>query len=261
MGDEQRVQAEWAYQWTHFEDDEPALFAAWIEPWRLEDFRGKRVLDAGCGPGHHIRLVAPVAAQVTGVDLNTDEVARERLSGLDNVRIESGDIATYRSDAPYDVVYCIGVIHHTDDPDATFRNLTRLCEAGGRLIVWCYSAEGNWLVDKVVEPLRKLLLRNAPRGLVSALATFLTAILYLLAHTLYRLPLPWLPYHAYLANFRRLAFHRNVLNVFDKLNAPQTEFITRERVEAWFDPAQFEDVSIHPFQGVSWRASGSLRGA
>jgi len=259
VGDEQRAQDEWAYQWTHFEDDEPTLFSAWIEPWRLEDFRDKRVLDAGCGPGHHIRLVAPLAAQVTGVDLNTDEVARERLSGLDNVRIDSGDIATYRNEDPFDVVYCIGVIHHTDDPDATFRNLTRLCRAGGRLIVWCYSAEGNWLVRNIVEPLRERFLGRAPRGLVSALATLLTALLYPIAHTLYRLPLPGLPYHAYLASFRRLAFHRNMLNVFDKLNAPQTEFITRARVERWFDPALFTDISITPFQGVSWRASGSLR--
>ena len=60
-------------------------------------------------------------------------------------------------------------------------------------------------------------------------------------------------------NFRRLPFRRNVLNVFDKLNAPQTDFITRERVQGWFAGSQFEDVTITPYKGVSWRASGTVR--
>ena len=63
-----------------------------------------------------------------------------------------------------------------------------------------------------------------------------------------------------LQNFRRLSFRRNVLNVFDKLNAPQTEFISRDRVERWFDPRLFDDVAITPYRGVSWRASGTVRG-
>ncbi len=256
----QQKQPEWSWQWAHFHDDEPALFSDWIHPNTLEDFRGKRVLDAGCGPGHHVRLVAPVAQHVTGVDLNTSDLARTRLADLGNVSIVEADIASYRPEERYDVVYCIGVIHHTDDPDATFRNLTGLCRPGGRLIVWCYSFEGNRLVRWFVEPLRKLLLRGRGRGLVSVISNLATVLLYPAAHTLYRLPLTGLPYYEYLQNFRRLSFRRNVLNVFDKLNAPQTEFITRDRVERWFDPRLFDDVAIAPYRGVSWRASGTVRG-
>jgi len=80
-------------------------------------------------------------------------------------------------------------------------------------------------------------------------------------HTLYRLPLRGLPYHEYFQNFRRLGFARNALNVFDKLNAPQTRFISRSRVEGWFGPERFADVSISAYKGVSWRASGILRHA
>src|SRR5262245_48279806 len=139
---EQEKHSEWAYQWSHYEDTESFLFLEWIQPNRLEDFRGKRVLDAGCGPGHHVRLVAPYAAHVTGVDLNTSSLALERTRDLANVSIVEGDIATYHPAEPFDVVYCVGVIHHTDDPDATFANLRRACRDGGRLVVWCYSREG-----------------------------------------------------------------------------------------------------------------------
>ncbi len=259
-GHAQQKHPEWDYQWSHYEDDEPFLFTEWIQPNTLEDFQGKRVLDAGCGPGHHTRLVASVAQHVTAVDLNTSDVARRRLSDLRNVSVVEADIATFRPQHRYDIAYCIGVIHHTDDPDRTFRNLKELCRPGGRLIVWCYSREGNLLARAVVEPFRRLVLRRLSRASVRWIATATTALLYPVVHTLYRLPIPGLPYREYLQNFRRLGFRRNALNVFDKLNAPQTEFIARERVERWFDPRDFERVSITPYRGVSWRASGTVRG-
>ncbi|MBM4268327.1 MAG: class I SAM-dependent methyltransferase [Deltaproteobacteria bacterium] len=254
----QEKHPEWAWQWARYEDDAAFLFRDWILPNRLEDFRGKRVLDAGCGPGHHIRLVAPFAAHVTGLDLNTAALARERTADLANVTIEEGDIATWRAAEPFDVVYCVGVIHHTDDPDATFENLRRMCRPGGRLVIWCYSEEGNWMARRLVEPLRRRLLEGSGRASVERLSAVLTALLYAPVHTVYRLPLRSLPYHEYFANFRRLGFRRNMLNVFDKLNAPQTDFISRARVERWF-ASGFEDVSITPYAGVSWRGSGSLR--
>jgi SAM-dependent methyltransferase len=45
-------QKEWLEQWQRFEDQEQWLFEDWIWPAKLEDMRGKRVLDAGCGTGN-----------------------------------------------------------------------------------------------------------------------------------------------------------------------------------------------------------------
>ena len=63
----------------------------------------------------------------------------------------------------------------------------------------------------------------------------------------------------YFQDFRKLSFERNMWNIFDKLNAPQTEFIPLEHVERWFDPEEFEDISITSYKGVSWRASGIVK--
>jgi 2-polyprenyl-3-methyl-5-hydroxy-6-metoxy-1,4-benzoquinol methylase len=256
----QQKQMEWHYQWEQFEGETPFLFFDWIKPRTLDDFRGKRVLDAGCGPGHHMKLVAPVAQHVTGMDLNAHTVAQVKLKDLDNVTVLEGDIALHQPDDPYDVVYCIGVIHHTDDPDSTFENLKQMVKPGGLLIIWCYSQEGNELVWKIVEPLRQRFLANASRKTVARISSLLTLLMYPFVYTIYLLSFfKWLPFYEYFQNFRRMSFGRNALNVFDKLNAPRTEFISRERIQRWFEWNQFQDVSITAYKGISWRASGIVR--
>lgn len=245
-----------------FRDDERFLFDEWIAPTTLADFAGKDVLECGCGGGQHTSFVAPHARSLTAVDLNTTEIARQRNQGLRNVEFVQGDIATIDLGKQFDIVFCAGVIHHTDDPDATFRNILRHCKPGGRVVVWTYSAEGNALVRYLVEPVRKLFLRHLSRRALSWLARLITAALYPVVYTVYRIPaFRGLPYFEYFANFRRLSFERNVLNVFDKLNAPQTWFTTYQKCEEWFNREDFESdsISIRKYAGVSYSLCGIKR--
>ena len=255
----QAKQAEWAEQWRVFYDDRVDLFLDWIHPLTLEDFEVKTALDAGCGPGDHINMVAPRARRVVGVDLNTAAIARRTTQGHPHVTILEDDLASMKLGEQFDIVYSIGVVHHTDNPVATVRNLERHTKPGGRLALWVYSHEGNFLNRRLVEFCKRRALGRLPRPALLGIARALTAALYLPVHTVCRLPLPWLPYHAYFQNFRRLPFQRNLQNVFDKLNAPQTVFLRRSQVEAWFPPDRFSDVHISGYLGVSWRASGRKR--
>jgi SAM-dependent methyltransferase len=256
----QRKQSEWHEQWSLVQDDEEFLFNEWIQPFTLEKFRGKDVLECGCGGGQHTSFVSPYAKQVVAVDLNTTNIARERNKARDNIQFVEADIATMDLQRSFDVVFSIGVVHHTDDPDATFRNLLRHVKPGGTLIVWVYSQEGNALVSQVVEPLRKRFLERLQRRTLLTLSQAVCALMYAPIHTLYRLPLTFLPYYEYFENFRRLSFYRNTLNVFDKLNAPQVQFINRKRIEGWFDSTAFSKVTISPYKGVSWTGVGVVAG-
>lgn len=250
-----RERSAWLYQWSRLQDDSERLFRDWIHPHRPEDFRGLCVLDAGCGNGQHLRLVARYAREVVGVDLHCASLAAERCRDLANVTTREADLVTMDLGRRFDVVYSVGVLHHTEDPRAAFRNLARHTRPGGLLVVWVYSREGNLLNRVLLEPLKRHVLQRWPRGALLALAHLVTLALYLPVHTVYRLPLPFLPYHAYFANFRRLAYRRNLLNVFDKLNAPRTAFLRRDEVEEWFSRG-FRDVHLSRYVGVSWRASG-----
>lgn len=252
----QQKQREWAWQWEKVYDDNQWLFTEWIHPQNPEFFRGKTVLDCGCGGGQHVNFVAPYAASVTGVDLNALSSARRNNENVRNAELIEADIATMDLKRQFDVVYSIGVLHHTDDPDASFANIARHCRPGGRVIIWVYSREGNALNRWLLEPIKTLFIRWLPRPIVWGLAHALTALVYIPVYSIYLLPLPFLPFYEYFDNWRRLSYRRNLLNVFDKLNAPQTWFISRAQIARWFNG--FDDVHISPYKGVSWRGSGTV---
>ncbi|MBT6052576.1 MAG: class I SAM-dependent methyltransferase [Candidatus Scalindua sp.] len=252
-------QNEWYEQWSIFDNKDLFLFEDWIFPATIEDFRDKTVLECGCGGGDHTAIVGQVAKSVTAVDLNTIELARERNRKLDNVTFLKADIATMALSEQFDVVFCIGVIHHTDDPEKTFQSIYQHCKPGGKIIIWTYSAEGNELVRFIVEPIRKILLKNLSRKILLYISRAITIALYPVIYTVYITELfSFLPYFDYFRNFRKMTFKRNVSNVFDKLNAPQTHFITFEKCKAWFNEARFvqQSISIRKYVNVSWCLSG-----
>ena len=131
--------------------------------------------------------------------------------------------------------------------------MTKHLKPGGKIIIWVYSEEGNYLVKNLVEPIRKAFLKNLNRKALLNLSRVLTFLMYLPIYTIYLLPLKFLPFYEYFGNFRKLTFYRNTLNVFDKLNAPQVQFINRERINKWIKPEQFKDIHINKYSGVSWR--------
>jgi len=238
-----------------FKDEETFLFKDWIWPNALDDFKGKEVLECGCGSGQHTALIAPYAKKVTAVDLNTVDIAAERNKEFGNIEFIEADIATMDLGKKFDIVFSIGVVHHTDNPDMTVENLKRHLKTGGKLILWVYSEEGNFLVKSVVDPIRKAFLRKISRKKLFTISRCITCLMYIPIYSIYRIPFRFLPYYEYFKNFRNMSFERNNLNVFDKLNAPQVDFISEARIKKWFDK-EFENVHISPYNGVSWRASG-----
>jgi SAM-dependent methyltransferase len=258
-GQIQAKQSEWHDEWRLLKDDELFLFKDWIYPITLEDFRGQDVLECGCGGGQHTSFVAPYVKSMVAVDLNAVDIAKERNKNLSNVEFVEADIATMNLGRQFDRVFSIGVVHHTDNPDATFENMKRHTKSGGKTIVWVYSTEGNWMVEHMVEPIRKAFLTKMTRENLLTVSRIVTACMYMPIYTVYLLPLRFLPFYEYFQNFRKLTFYRNVLNVFDKLNAPQVDFIDRDRIERWFNDRDYSDVHISPYKGVSWRGSGTKK--
>lgn len=114
--------------------------------WRLEDLKGKSILDAGCGMGRFAEVAADAGADVHGVDLSTAVEAAARNIGMrKNVSLYQGDIFKLPfAENSFDYIYSIGVLHHTPDTRKAFLSLTRLLKPGGRISIWVYAKQFVW---------------------------------------------------------------------------------------------------------------------
>ncbi len=108
----------------------------------FDAFKGKRLLEIGCGLGTDLLQFAKGGAEVTGVDLTTASIdlvkKRFALYGLP-VRAQVGDAERLPfSDASFDVVYSFGVLHHTPNTRKTIDEVYRVLKPGGRIIIMLY---------------------------------------------------------------------------------------------------------------------------
>jgi SAM-dependent methyltransferase len=104
------------------------------------DLAGRLVLDAGCGGGRYARLVGGHGARVIGVDLSAAvEKTAALCAGMAEVAIVQADLLDLPiAEGSFDLVYSIGVLHHTPDPRRAFHQIARRVKPGGRLAVWLY---------------------------------------------------------------------------------------------------------------------------
>jgi SAM-dependent methyltransferase len=269
---QERTADAFGWQWQHFREmhrEFEAQFLDWLHPLEPEFFRGKRVLDAGCGTGRHAQFaVAYGAHEVFALDLSEAvETARAQLRRFENVHVVQGDLlrppfASADAGRGFDFVYSIGVLHHVPDPREGFRSLVRFVRPGGTIAVWVYGHENNGLVRNVVEPVRRVSTRMPPpllRGLAWPLAVGFHGV----AKGVYR-PLERtavgrrLPLNEYLASVADFSFRQNYGIVFDQLVAPTAAYIRGPELERWFVDAGLEDVHVTSRHGNSWRGRGRV---
>lgn len=113
----------------------------------LGDVRGKRVLDAGCGPGLYAEELVRRGADVVAFDQSEELVrlARNRLGPEVAVRVN--DLAApldWLPDSCVDLAVMALVLHHLDDAEAALRELHRVLAAGGRLVISTVHPTFDW---------------------------------------------------------------------------------------------------------------------
>ncbi len=116
-----------------------AIFNLMLEMCRITS--QDNVLDVACGPGLTACAAAAVAAHVTGIDLTPAMIERAKLRqaelGLTNVSWQLGDVYSLPfEDYSYSLVLTRFSFHHFLNPAGVLAEMNRVCQPGGRVMVW-----------------------------------------------------------------------------------------------------------------------------
>ncbi len=128
-----------------------------------------RILDAGCGSGVSTEYLVHLnpKASVVGIDLSkgTLAVARERCkrSGANGVEFHHLSLFDVEQlPGQFDLINCVGVLHHTPDPVGGIQALAQKVAPGGLLHVFVYGELGRWEIRLMQEAIA--LLQGDKRG-------------------------------------------------------------------------------------------------
>ena len=206
------------------------------------DFRGKLVLDAGCGNGRYARLANDWGARVVGVDISAAvDVAHQNLADRADVTVVQADLfkLPFRPDT-FDAAYSVGVLHHTPDARGAFRRIQPLVKAGGFFSIFIHG-QGNRALYAVNRALRRWSSKASYRT-VWNFCLVLTAAGKLLEKIKFVGPV------VYLAGRQVMFFSPDQHNNFDHYSAGFTSFHRKEEIRGWY--AGWDDVVVR-YAGVA----------
>jgi SAM-dependent methyltransferase len=115
----------------------------------LGDVRGRRVLDAGCGPGALSRWLAGQGAIVTAIDISAEmvRIARGRLG--DSARVIRADLARpldFAASASTDLVVSSLALHYLENWDSPLAEFHRILTPGGAVVFSTHHPAADWQV-------------------------------------------------------------------------------------------------------------------
>ena len=127
-------------------------------------WKGKEVLEVGCGTGTDLLQFLRAGANAQAIDLSSQSagLARKRLrfAGFESSRVVLSDAENLPfPDNHFDLVYSWGVLHHTPDTERAVAEVHRVVRPGGEVCIMLYH---RWSLISLQFYLRFGLLRARP---------------------------------------------------------------------------------------------------
>lgn len=243
------------YEWKTYSEMRPEYedqFRRWTPHLDRDDWRGKIILDVGCGMGRNTYWPLTYGAKES-VSIDVDEsslaAARRTLAQFPNAAVKH--MSAYEIDYAdhFDIAYSIGVIHHLEQPQLALGQMVKAVKPGGRVLIWVYGLENNrWLVS-ALDPLRKAVFSRLPISAVHHLSLYPSALLWLLL----RAGVGRIEYFNLL---RGMTFRHLRSIVFDQMLPKIAHYWPRQTVERLMLDAGLEQVRLAWVNEMSWSAIG-----
>ena len=195
-------------------------------------FKGKIVLDAGCGVGRLTYALTQLGAYVIAVDYNDEavKIAHEYFRNNPRISVIQADILNLPfAKESFDFILSFGVLHHTGNTKEAFDKIVPLVKDNGIFFVMLYEKYNHfklWFTDQF----RKLTLRMKKEKLYR-LSIFMSNIC---KYAVFRFPLKPFIDIGYSAEGNYDAFAKSI-----------NEHHTAEEIFHWYINHGFCDIAIN----------------
>jgi SAM-dependent methyltransferase len=237
-----------------------------------------RILDAGCGNGRVTGLLRSLTFEkqtsIVGIDISAHDVAKENLKEFENISFFQKDLKDNLSDLGlFDFIYCQEVLHHTGNPELSFKNLTEILQKDGEIAIYVYKKKApirEYTDDYIREKIKDLGYNEAMK-----ICSQITELGRVLSQYNINIDLPNVEvlgikegtyslqrfvYHFFAKNFWNDEFNfeeNNVIN-YDWYHPQDCTRHTIEEVRKWFlDNNLSIDYEFEDFYGITMRGRKS----
>ncbi len=256
--DKTRVSFGW--EWLRYPGSRAIDEPTFLEETMLgrDEFKGRLVLDAGCGMGRYSAVARSFGAEVVAADMSDSLIRVAERAENDPLLhpVECDLLRPPFKRGIFDLAYSQGVLHHTADTQAAFFAVAALVKPGGKLSVWLYGKAGKYaeFANNPVRPGREWIVRHR------RLAWWIVAIRHLFSDCIRllttRLPVPFVyalcypltvlgmvPGIKYLTFSLDPDFQARLIENFDWISPPYQWHHTKEELQQWFWDAGFTTIS------------------